>query len=443
MNKKLYIFIFGLLLIGLFMFAGSAAVATKDYNSSKSNTTAVELPDPGLTPDSSFYFLKTWKEKIQIFFTFGEENKAKQYLHLSEVRLAEYKKMIEKGKTEIAQKTLDKYEKQLGQALEKAEEAKEKGKDVEGLVTLVKEKTLKHQEMLAKVLEKAPEQAKKGIEKAIRVIKVVSECFKEGETYMPGEGQCCVGLKKMSLGVGDGRICSLTAGYVCTAFCGDGKCRGEYENACSCLEDCPKPEEISCTTNSDCGVDTCQQGRDKCVEIKYICEKGKCSSTSEEHANYSCAKDYYGSINFTGGTILEVEYKKVRPEIRDIAEKLADLSSSISIQLNGEKGIILKMKHIDEITHQQILQRLGEVEEKYFESVRGTIDYSKCMDTCGDDICRLPETKDWCSEDCPKSEEKICEDLCGDGVCQQGVCLATGCPCAETSKTCSQDCLEE
>ena len=28
----------------------------------------VELPDPGLTPDSPFYFLKSWKERIALDF---------------------------------------------------------------------------------------------------------------------------------------------------------------------------------------------------------------------------------------------------------------------------------------------------------------------------------------------------------------------------------------
>ena len=32
----------------------------------------------------------------------------------------------------------------------------------------------------------------------------------------------------------------------------------------------------SCSKNEDCGRDICQQGRDKCVEIKYICENGTC-----------------------------------------------------------------------------------------------------------------------------------------------------------------------
>ena len=128
-----------------------------------------DLPSPGITPDSPFYFLKSWKESIQTFFTFGEENKAKQFLHLADVRLAEYQKMIEKGKTEIAQKTLEKYEKQLNHALEKAEEVREKGKDIEKLKETISEKIIKHQEVFNNVLEKAPEEAKKGIENAIEM----------------------------------------------------------------------------------------------------------------------------------------------------------------------------------------------------------------------------------------------------------------------------------
>ncbi|MFH1401986.1 MAG: DUF5667 domain-containing protein [Parcubacteria group bacterium] len=152
-----------------------------------------ELPDPGLTPDSPFYFLKSWKESIQTFFTFGAENKAKQYLHLSEVRLAEYEKMVEKGKTEIAQKTFEKYEKQLNHALEKAGEAKEKGKNIAAFEKEASEKILKHQEVLERVLEKAPEQAKPAIEKAIEELKqkdifgqnyelVKTKCLEQGGT---------------------------------------------------------------------------------------------------------------------------------------------------------------------------------------------------------------------------------------------------------------------
>jgi len=40
---------------------------------------------------------------------------------------------------------------------------------------------------------------------------------------------------------------------------------------------------------------------------------------------------------------------------------------------------------------------------------------------------------------CP-DEREICKDLCGDGICQESVCLAIGCPCPETPETCPDDC---
>jgi uncharacterized membrane protein YkoI len=33
-----------------------------------------------------------------------------------------------------------------------------------------------------------------------------------------------------------------------------------------------------------------------------------------------------------------------------------------------------------------------------------------------------------------------CKDLCGDGICQEVVCMAIGCPCPETPTSCPQDC---
>lgn len=33
-----------------------------------------------------------------------------------------------------------------------------------------------------------------------------------------------------------------------------------------------------------------------------------------------------------------------------------------------------------------------------------------------------------------------CKNLCGDNICQQVVCMAVGCPCPETEKTCQTDC---
>jgi len=128
---------------------------------------ASELPAAGLTPDSPFYFLKTWKEAIQTFFTFGGEAKAKQYLHLADVRLAEYQKMVEAGKTEIADKTLSKYENQLNRAITKVQELEDNGQDVSNLLQKAQGSVAKHLEVLEANLQKAPKQARQGIQNAI------------------------------------------------------------------------------------------------------------------------------------------------------------------------------------------------------------------------------------------------------------------------------------
>lgn len=60
---------------------------------------------------------------------------------------------------------------------------------------------------------------------------------------------------------------------------------------------------------------------------------------------------------------------------------------------------------------------------------------------CGDGICdSIEKNKGICPDDCEKKPEGTCKDLCGDGTCQEVVCLAVGCPCAETFESCSEDC---
>lgn len=44
---------------------------------------------------------------------------------------------------------------------------------------------------------------------------------------------------------------------------------------------------------------------------------------------------------------------------------------------------------------------------------------------------------------CPKEiENSICKNLCGNGTCQERVCMGTGCACAETAASCPQDCAK-
>ena len=78
-------------------------------------------------------------------------------------------------------------------------------------------------------------------------------------------------------------------------------------------------------------------------------------------------------IDFTGGSILELEFKTERPSNQEIRESLKGFDlGEIYIQPADKKGLILRMKDISEDVHQQIIQKLkakGELEEKRFESI--------------------------------------------------------------------------
>jgi hypothetical protein len=60
--------------------------------------------------------------------------------------------------------------------------------------------------------------------------------------------------------------------------------------------------------------------------------------------------------------------------------------------------------------------------------------------------CNTPDGRHFVQELTDEEKKKLippvegCKDLCGDGICQEFVCMAIGCPCAETKETCPQDC---
>jgi len=126
-----------------------------------------EITDVGLLPDSPFYFLKTWWEEIQLFFTFDNVKKAEQQTKLATKRVVEAKKLVEKGKTEKAQKHLEKFQARIQKAVEKMEKAKNQGKNVEELVEKLKANNIGQQEVLTEVYEKVPDKAKESILKAM------------------------------------------------------------------------------------------------------------------------------------------------------------------------------------------------------------------------------------------------------------------------------------
>ena len=78
------------------------------------------------------------------------------------------------------------------------------------------------------------------------------------------------------------------------------------------------------------------------------------------------------AIDFTGGTLIEVEFKGERPANQEIRDRLAKLDlGQVNLQSTGQQGLILRLKDINEETHQSILGAIGldQIEEKRFESI--------------------------------------------------------------------------
>ena len=66
-------------------------------------------------------------------------------------------------------------------------------------------------------------------------------------------------------------------------------------------------------------------------------------------------------IDFTGGSLLEVEYPKARPSVSQINQTLADLNlRGLKIQAAGESDYILRFQDTGEEIHQKILAKLNE-----------------------------------------------------------------------------------
>lgn len=87
-------------------------------------------------------------------------------------------------------------------------------------------------------------------------------------------------------------------------------------------------------------------------------------------------------LDFTGGSLLEVGYSGARPDNQAIETKLAPIVEKVIVEPTGETGVILKMRSMDEPTHQKVVSALNELNstgnqeviiEKRFESIGPTI----------------------------------------------------------------------
>jgi hypothetical protein len=151
--KKLAIIFIGCLLSASLLLSGTAYAQDE------------ELPDPGITPDSPFYFFDTIGKNIGMFFTFGPEAKAKKALQYAEERLAEAQAMAVENREREMTRAANDYDGFMAMVNQRAEEARQRG--VSGNITeRVALATSKHLSVLDSIKDRVPEQAKAAITRA-------------------------------------------------------------------------------------------------------------------------------------------------------------------------------------------------------------------------------------------------------------------------------------
>ncbi len=143
-----------------------------------------DLPEPGLLPDSPFYFLKSWTEDIGTFFVFDDAKKAERLAELAQKRIAEAKALAKKGKPEKAEIALERYEKHIEKSVERVERIKERNQErAAQIAEKIALQTENDFDILEDNLNEAPEKIRKAIlelresttENQVKAIKVITE----------------------------------------------------------------------------------------------------------------------------------------------------------------------------------------------------------------------------------------------------------------------------
>lgn len=74
-------------------------------------------------------------------------------------------------------------------------------------------------------------------------------------------------------------------------------------------------------------------------------------------------------IEFTGGSTVEIQFTNERPTNEAISQQLSSLNlGEVIVRPTGEKGVTLRLKGIDEATHQQIVAKVNELSPAEGES---------------------------------------------------------------------------
>ncbi|MEX0916543.1 MAG: DUF5667 domain-containing protein, partial [Candidatus Spechtbacterales bacterium] len=126
-----------------------------------------ELSNPGITPDSPWYFFDDFTERARLAFTFNDEARTRLELTFADERIAEARVMIQERKEDAAERATTRYE-----ALLEGAEARNLSPE---LIARIAEATGKHEAVLERVLANAPEAAQEKLAEVLERARVRHE----------------------------------------------------------------------------------------------------------------------------------------------------------------------------------------------------------------------------------------------------------------------------
>ena len=146
-----------------------------------SNAAVVEyyLPYPGVLPDSFLYKVKAARDRIMLWLTFDEENKARRELAYADKRINAAMVLADGGKTDLAVSTATKAEKYLESSVNRTIDLSKGGTDVKSLLLTLEKAAAKHEEVLVSLQSKVEGNNKLVTEKTLETTRLLQQTTRQ------------------------------------------------------------------------------------------------------------------------------------------------------------------------------------------------------------------------------------------------------------------------
>lgn len=135
----------------------------------------------GVLPDSPFWPIKVFRDKIWLFLTPTLTQKSELNLLFSDKRLMAAKILLGNGKLELAYTTLVKSQSYFEESQRLEKEAREKGYNTDELLLLLNKASLSHKELIGMMMENFPENIKAEI---YPIIDSLDRFYNESSSYL-------------------------------------------------------------------------------------------------------------------------------------------------------------------------------------------------------------------------------------------------------------------